>query len=187
MRSGICSLAGSLCLVFIPGCSKKDNTVVSPPELPITSISGTVFLPDSLASSVVYVGYAYGGSESRKDPSRPDVIQTSVDPGPISIVYKKLVTGTAQRNFEIATPAHSDSVFWVISWIDENGNQYPDSPSEPVRRPFKYVQIYREAVVDIGWVIGDYSLNVDIASHDTAIVGMYLRPFGNTGLLIDFN
>ncbi len=185
MRSSLCLGCGILFLVLIQSCTSKSNPTVPPPEPLITSISGTVYLPDSLASSAVYIGFAHHGAEIRPDPSWPDRIRLAPDPGIFTVDYRYSIPGTIERNFEVSTPPHTDSIFWVISWIDNNGNQYPDS-SELIRRPFKYVGIQRWALVDMLWFNNNYAIDMDFP-NDTAKGTKYLSSFDNTGLLIDFN
>jgi hypothetical protein len=182
-----------LLITLASGCAKKSNPIDPPAS--ITAISGTILLPDSLAAATVYVGYGWSGwvhwPTVQSLYLRPDLIYLSYEGGRrIVFVYKKLILGGAMREFTIDLPPRSDTTYTFVSWIDTNGNQYPDSIAERTRLPYKNGNGPggRLATEFIQWHAGDYFLLI-VSPRDSAAYtdDPSLSNFGNTGFMIDFN
>lgn len=166
----------------LPGCLKPTQPSV-PQE--ITSIQGTIALPDSLRTFAVVIAFVpdyliFNATDT--------ITSIGVAP-PYEFIELHVIAGPASsRSFSINLPEDKSGNRGVIAWVDKNANLQLELSTEPARFPTK---TYNNAgVVVTRWTYGfnsnnrlDYSL---VLVRNSGTSTAFLSQLGNAGFRFSF-
>ncbi|HWP81197.1 MAG TPA: hypothetical protein VNN76_00915 [Bacteroidota bacterium] len=163
------------------GCLQQDE---QPEEPEITTVSGSIQLPDSLATKDVILAFV---SDFAVFNTLEVVDSFDVSP-PYAFLSTKTISGTtATRTFRMDLPADRSGNRGLLAWVDSNPNLQPDFRLEPVRYPKKFTStgeiIFTRWTYGINGRFNDYSI---VIIRNGGLMQDFLSSLGNTDLTFTF-
>jgi hypothetical protein len=163
------------------GCLQQDQ----PPEEPeITAVSGSIQLPDSLATNDVILAFV---SDFAIYNTGQVVDSFDISP-PYPFLSTKVISGImAQRTFQVDIPADRSGNRGLLAWVDLNSSMMLDIGMEPIRYPKKSTPT-GEAILT-RWTYGingrftDYSI---VIIRNGGLMQDFLSNLGPTNLVFTF-
>lgn len=122
-------VCGVLCLgvTFMMTACEEDNDTTGPSDENTNTITGIVYLPDSLAGYVVRLGTLEGWMDFNTGFDDTTLLDFSMFyDGDGSIQPSHILTldaGSAERSYSYDLPTDDyENVDWVIAWVDKNSD-----------------------------------------------------------------